>query len=854
MKVNSKKIAAFTAIFLVIGMSLFSMTNLATIRASSASNVNGYNVISAIWGTTAAPISAAPGDHPDQLQITLQYIFSATAQSIQGYLQLPTGFSLYNGSSVAYASTTGTYPTGSTITMNFQVYISSTLSLGSYIIPLQLSWTAAGYGYLLNDTVPVTVQIEGRPQLYFSYTSSALSAGVVNQVPISISNNGSGTASSIFITATSQGGGILNTVPEIQSLSAGSVTSQTLQVYVPVSAAGTVLTISLSAAYKDPYGNSQTAAQALNTYVSPLSQPKLAISTNVQVLTPGQTDTITITISNSGTLTLSQISTSLSIAPATITMLGTFPYIQILDSGSTLNEQLSLFIPSTVANSAVTITFTSTFVEPDGATGTASQTLGFYTSALVAPVTISTNTQALTPGQTNSIPITVTNGGTLTLSQIATSVSISPGTITMLGAFPEISSLNPSSSVSEQLNLYIPSTTASSAVTITFTSAFTEPSGATASVTQTLGFYTSAYTATNYNMTVTVLPVNTNVTAGQESKVFFELENTGTASVYTPTISLTVSSPLVIVANSSFVYQQVLASKNSMIYEVTLTSSPSATIGTYSGTITVVYSDQQGTQHTQTFAMGFILSGLITITAESETVTQSTRSLAISGTLLNEGTASAYYANVAACVLQTTTSSVSVSRTITTGAGFPNSTSFSTSRSVTSSVTSSSTSRSVTVTTTRSVTGFTGSFTGPGTGPGGGPSTTGVTGVTCPSSTATTYIGEIDPNSPIAFTASATYSPSNTSSSATLLIVITYRNTFGVTATQPINKQITLTPAAASTSIVSPTTSPKTSNDKEYVQYALYGVIAAVIASVVAGAIFVRRKNSSISPGEQKVV
>ena len=856
MKVNSRKIAAFTAIFLVIGMSLFSMTNLATIRASSASNVNGYNVISAIWGTTAAPISAAPGDHPDPLQITLQYIFSATAQSIQGYLQLPTGFSLYNGSSVAYASTTGTYPTGSTITMNFQVYISSTLSLGSYIIPLQLSWTAAGYGYLLNDTVPVTVQIEGRPQLYFSYTSSALSAGVVNQVPISISNNGSGTASNIFITATSQVGGILNTVPEIQTLAAGSVTSETFQVYVPVSAAGTVLTISLSASYKDPYGNSQTAAQALNTYVSPLSQPKLAISTNVQALTPGQSDTITITITNSGTLTLSQISTSLSIAPTTITMLGTFPYIQTLDSGSSLNEQLSLFIPSSVASSAVTITFTTSFVEPSGATGTASQTLGFYTLALVTPkLVISSNVQMLTPGQTDTVPIKLMNNATVALSQITTSVSISPGTITMLGAFPEISSLNPSSSVSEQLTLYIPSTTASSAVTITFTSTFVEPSGATASVTQTLGYYTSAYTATNYNTTVTVLPVNTNVTAGQESKVFFELENTGTASVYTPTISLTVSSPLVIFANSSFVYQQVLASKNSMIYEVTLTSSPSATIGTYSGTITVVYSDQQGTQHTQTFTVGFVLSGLITITAESETVTQSTRSLAISGTLLNEGTASAYYANVAACVLQTATSSISVSRTITTGTESSNSTSSTTSRSVTSSsVTSSSTSRSVTVTTTRSVTSFTGSFTGPGTGPGGGPPTTGGTGVTCPSSTTTTYIGEIDPNSPIAFTASTTYTPSNTSSSVTLLLVITYRNTFGVTATQPINKQITLTPAAASTSIVSPTTSAKTSNDKEYVQYALYGVIAAVIASVVAGAIFVRRKNSSLSPGEQKVV
>ncbi len=429
LKMNPKRITAFTALFLVIGMSLLSMTNLSAVMTSSASNVNGYNVISAIWGTTAAPISAAPGDHADPLQITLQYIYSATAESIQGYLQLPTGFSLYNGSSVAYASTTGTYPTGSTITMNFQVYISSTLSLGIlHLFLFSSRGPPRDMVTCLNDTVPVTVQIEGRPQLYFSYTSSALSAGVVNQVPISISNNGSGTASSIFITASSQVGGILNTVPEIQSLSAGSVTSETVQVYVPASAAGTVLAISLSATYKDPYGNSETAAQTLNTYVSPLSQPKLAISTNVQALTPGQTDTVPITMLNSGTLTLSQISTSLSISPGTVTILGTFPYIQTLNSGSSLNEQLSLFIPSTVSSSAVTITFTSTFVEPDGATGTATQTLGFYTSAFVIPVTISTSVQTLAPGQTNTIPITITNSGTLALSQISTSLSISPGT------------------------------------------------------------------------------------------------------------------------------------------------------------------------------------------------------------------------------------------------------------------------------------------------------------------------------------------------------------------------------------------------------------------------------------------
>ncbi len=725
-----RKIAAIGALFLVVAMSTLSTAGVINLRESSASDVNGFNVINAIWGTTSAPISAAPGDRGDTLTLTLQYVFSATAETIQGYLELPSGFSLYNGSTTAFASTTGTYPTGSMITMSFQVYISSTLSLGSYVIPLDLSWTAAGYGYLLNDTVPVTVQVEGRPQLYFSSSDVSLSPGLVNQIPILISDNGSGAASSIFVTATSQVGGILNTIPEIQNLVAGGVSGTTLQVYVPVSAAGSVLSISLTASYKDPYGNSETASQTINSYVSTVSQPKLSASTSVESLTPGQTNNVMITITNGGSIALSEISTTIAFSPSSITLLGSSPYIPILDAGSSVTEDLSLYIPSTVSSSAVSVTIASSFLEPDGTTGTASQTLGFYTTA---------------------------------------------------------------------------------------------------------------YVTTSYNTTVAVVPINTNVTAGQESKVTFQLENTGTAAVYTPTIALTVSSPLIIVTNSSFTFQQVLSTKASALYEATLTASPSSTIGTYSGMITVTYTDQDGNSHSQSLTMGFILSGTITLTAESESVTQSSRSLAISGTILNEGTASAYYASAVACVVQS--NATAVSRSITTFTGLP-----------AVNTTTVSGTRSISLTTTRSITGFTGSFTGPGGVGPGGTTSTGATPASCPSTATSSYIGEIDPNSPIAFTASATFTPTNTSSSATVVVVITYQNTFGVSASTPIDKTVTLTAAATTTAIVSPTGGSQDSNSHEYVKVALYGVVAAVIVATIAGGIYVRRNNAKVAPSEQKVV
>ena len=606
----AKRAGVFVVLFIIGITSLVSASSLGVIRSNATSQTYGFNIINAVWGTAASPISAAPGDLGDTLTLTLQYIYSATAESIQGYLQLPSGFSLYNGSSVAYASTSGVYPTGATITLSFTLSLSSTLALGSYIIPLDLSWTAAGYAYILNDTVPVTIRVEGRPQLYFASSGQTLTPDAVNQISVSVSDNGSGPATSIFITASSLTGGILNTIPELNSLNPGSATSVTVRAFVPSSAAGGIFALSLTASYKDPYGNVASASQSLN-------------------------------------------------------------------------------------------------------------------------------------------------------------------------------------------------------------------------------LYTSVASTTTYNTTVAIDPININVTTGQQSKISFEILNTGTSPINNPTATLSVSSPLVIVSNSTFSFGRVINTKGSVIFEATLTASPSATLGTYSGTLSVAYSDQQGTQHTQVFTVGFILSGTIAISAESESVTQSTRTLSVSGSLLNEGTASAYYASAIACVVQTNLTGFST-RNVGAGPGNGQSSSAST-------------------TTTRIVTSFTRNFTGPPSGFPGGFSIGGATIASCPSSAASSYVGEIDPNSPVAFTATAAYTPSNTSSAAILVLVITFKNTYGVSASQPIDEQITLTGSLGNTSFISPSGSSQ-AKGHEYVQITLYSVIVGIAVAAIAGGVYVRRRKNALPGKEDKVV
>ncbi|MDG6923108.1 MAG: hypothetical protein JRN67_07440, partial [Nitrososphaerota archaeon] len=185
------KILVFSILF------LFAVGSVELIPTFASTSTTGFKVINVSWGTPNNPTGAAPGDSNLPLTVTLQYVFPNSATNIQGLLELSNGFSTYNGSGSAFSSVTGITSTGMMVQMTFQVYLASNLALGAYTLPLNLSWTASGYSYTLNQSSSITVYVEGRPQIYFSASSQSLAPGQVNLVPLIIQNTGSGSASTI---------------------------------------------------------------------------------------------------------------------------------------------------------------------------------------------------------------------------------------------------------------------------------------------------------------------------------------------------------------------------------------------------------------------------------------------------------------------------------------------------------------------------------------------------------------------------------------------------------------------------------------------------------------------------------
>jgi hypothetical protein len=505
--------------------------------SSSASNTTGFKVINVQWGTASTPVAAAPGDRNIPLTVTLQYTFANTATGIQGLLGLPSGFSLYNGSNIAFSSASGLFPSGSIIQLTFQMYLASNLTLGAYTFPLNITWSASGYAYVLNQTSDVTAYILGRPGLYFSTQSQALTPGELNTVPLTIYNNGTGPATSVSLTITSQMVGILNSLPTIQEIDAGANSQESLQIFVPLALAGSVVPLSVSSSYKDPYGNTGSTVQVVDLYTSAQSQARLTFAASNQTLIPGRTNNLTITVTNSGTLSLSQLSTSITSQSQLVTVLGSFPYLASLAPGSFVNSEIGIYVAPGAANSPVSITLTANFVQTSsGSTGSISQTLGFYATNFKSPLS---------------------------------------------------------------------------------------------------------------NITISVVPVNTSVTAGREGQVDFLVRNAGNESAYSPILSLAVASPLAVVANSSFSYPSfVIQPGASLLYEAILTASPSSTPGIYSGTLSATYSDKQGDQTTQPFSVGIRLVGEIDLVITGQQISESGGNLSISGTILNEGTTSAYYSEI----------------------------------------------------------------------------------------------------------------------------------------------------------------------------------------------------------------
>lgn len=503
--------------------------------ASGASITSFIRDVNTSWGTPSAPTGASPGDKDISLTVTLQYVYPEAASSIQGLLYLPRGFALYDGTNESFSSTQGGVDVDSVFELTFGgIFVSSTLVPGAYNFTLNL-WAYSG-SLLFEQNSTVAVYVEGVPELQISAPAPSLAEGQVDEAQLRVANEGSGNATQVFLTASGVGVSILNPLHEIQSLGANQSAFVEVSLYVPTSAAGSALSISVAVSYLNPYGIPQSSIQ----------------------------------------------------------------------------------------------------------------TVGFYVSAAPAQplVVFQAEDASLVPGVANTVPFTITNLGTDPIFQVHTTVATA-SQASVLTLLPTLAELGPNASVTDSIEIYVSDSLANSPLELTFATSYVNVQGETGSSTQNLGLYTLGSNSSLPSVLVSVSPIASKVGAGTQSRVTFRVENVGQTPLDSPVLSLSVSSPLVVVQNSSYAIPSgVLKPGESVTYEALVGAGTSASPGYYPASVTITYLDQSGGEQSATFTSGLVLSGTIELVVQSPQVTQANTTLSVSGEILNEGFSNAYYASV----------------------------------------------------------------------------------------------------------------------------------------------------------------------------------------------------------------
>jgi len=518
---------------------LISSCVIAAVPAATGSNLLAFvRDVNTSWGTPSSPTGASPGDRDIPLTVTFQYQYPTSASTVEALLTLPKGFSLYDGTNQTFSSTSAGVSTNSVFQMTFGgIFLSPSLSLGAYNFTLNL-WAyleTSGGVTILPENLTISVYVEGRPQLQFSTSNPTLQSGQVDDFSILVTNSGTGNASQLSLSVSAPGVSILTSTLKIPYLTAGNATSVGVEAYVPSSASGSALQLSILATYEDPYGVQQSTTQTVGFYVSTAAASQLLIQAGDNSLVPGTTNTVPFTLTNLGTGPVFQVHTTVT-SPAQTSVLNQLSAVPELAANASVTESMEIFVSSSLANSPLELTFSDNYVNGQGVPGSYTQTLGFYVT-----------------GSNSSLP----------------------------------------------------------------------------------------------GVVVSVSPIRSGVRVGTPSLVTFKVEDVGTTSISSPVLSLSVSSPLVVIQNSSYAIPNgILKAGESVIFEALVGSSTSASPGYYPASVTVTYLDQSGAEESATFTSGLVLTGTINLIIQSPQVAQGNTSLSVSGEILNEGFSSAYYASV----------------------------------------------------------------------------------------------------------------------------------------------------------------------------------------------------------------
>jgi len=412
---------------------------LSSIPVGQASSSAPFTVVGASWGSGGKTVEAAPGVADVPLTVTAEYQGSLEALSIRGLLQLgaaatgqqvAAGFTDIYGNTTATASVFSVSP-GSTFTLVYYVDIANTTKVGAYSIPIELEWTdsTTGSSGYEAQSAAISLTMLGIPDVVFTATPAALLPGRVDNLTLTVSNWGSGTASQLDISDSATGVSVLNPVFEVQSLAPGQSRSMRVGIYVPAALSGNSVSMTVTAGYNDAYGNAQSGVQTIGLYAARASTPILSFEALSSSIGAGETNSVPLALTNLGTGTASDIHIQIT-SSGQSSVLTQFPVVGTLGPNASTTSDVSVYVPQSLAGSPLSLTLAASYTDEFGNTGTYSQIVGLYVANSTAslPTTLISVTpvrSALKVGAQSPVAFSIENAGSDPLTSPVLSLSVS---------------------------------------------------------------------------------------------------------------------------------------------------------------------------------------------------------------------------------------------------------------------------------------------------------------------------------------------------------------------------------------------------------------------------------------------
>jgi len=480
-----------------MGLSLVLLLSLLALSSIAGSGVrpvladSEFRAVQVVWGTPDNPVSVGPKAGNQKLTATLQYLGSSNITVIGSYIELPWWLGLTNatGGCEAWAYTYTQVKRGSLMTFQYIVNIGD-VSLGSYDAYL--------YVIYINGTeeqsccLPISLEIKGNVEFEVKGSPLELAPGKINDVRITLTNKGSGHASSVraSVPPPSQVGLISGQSVELGDLSSGQSATFTLSLYVPSSLSGFSFPLTVQISYVDPYGYARTSAYTIY-FLAPQLQPQpvsLALSLSPSQITAGRTSTLTISVTNTGSTNVDSL--AITLTPQQLTFIGFDGkwYVGSLEPGTTKAINVTVYA---LSSGAAQITAVLSYIDSLGGSRSETRVLGVILQSEqpeLPELTIYASPQQLVCGRENALTISVTNVGSVALSYVTLSLT-PPSQLVFrdLDGKVYLGDLAPQETKTVKLTAYV-SPTSSGLVQVPLTISYVDPYGNSRSESRALGF------------------------------------------------------------------------------------------------------------------------------------------------------------------------------------------------------------------------------------------------------------------------------------------------------------------------------------------------------------------------------